>query len=41
MRTLLDLSQSILKRIDPERAHTLAIQGLEITSPFLAQSSSD
>ena len=41
MRTLLDLGQSILKRIDPERAHTLAIQGLEITSPFLTQSSSD
>ena len=41
MRTLLDLGQSILKRFDPERAHALAIQGLEITSPFLAQSPSD
>ena len=41
MRTLLDLGQSILKRFDPERAHALGIQGLEITSPFLAQSSSD
>lgn len=41
MRTFLDLGQSILRRIDPERAHALAIQGLEITSPFLAPSSSD
>lgn len=41
MRTLLDLGHSILKRVDPERAHALAIQGLEITYPFLSQASSD
>lgn len=41
MRTLLEFGQSILKRFDPERAHALAIQGLEIISPFLSQSVDD
>lgn len=41
MRAILNLGEAILKRFDPERAHALAIQGLEITSPFISQPPDD
>lgn len=41
MRSLFNVGHAILKHIEAERAHTIAVQALEITTPFLPQVKSD